>query len=141
MSATIKIELSLDNLIEAISSLDFAEKCQLKEIIDQQIFAIEEDFYEDSPETIAELELVNKEYEQKEYLTLDDFWVKNSRELIVNYQIIISKIVQKQIEILPDNIKKRVIDKLKNLSQNPRPENSIKLKGYDQEYRVRIGDY
>jgi mRNA interferase RelE/StbE len=59
----------------------------------------------------------------------------------VNYQIIISKIVQKQIEILPDNIKKRVIDKLKNLSQNPRPENSIKLKGYDQEYRVRIGDY
>jgi mRNA interferase RelE/StbE len=129
MSATIKIELSLDNLIEAISSLDFAEKCQLKEIIDQQIFAIEEDFYEDSPETIAELELVNKEYEQKEYLTLDDFWVKNSRELIVNYQIIISKIVQKQIEILPDNIKKRVIDKLKNLSQNPRPENSIKLKG------------
>jgi DNA replication initiation complex subunit (GINS family) len=60
MSATIKIELSLDNLIEAISSLDFAEKCQLKEIIEQQIFAIEEDFYEDSPETIAELELVNK---------------------------------------------------------------------------------
>lgn len=57
------------------------------------------------------------------------------------YQIIISKSIQKQIENLPIDVRNRVIEKIKNLAQEPRPENSIKLKGFDQEYRIRIGDY
>ncbi len=27
------------------------------------------------------------------------------------------------------------------LAENPRPEGVVKLKGYDDEYRIRIGDY
>lgn len=27
------------------------------------------------------------------------------------------------------------------LAENPRPEGAIKLKGYENEYRIRIGDY
>jgi hypothetical protein len=73
MIATIKLELSLDKLIEVISSLDFEEKCQLKEVIEQQIFELEEENYQDDPETIAELELIKNEYQQGDYITLDNF--------------------------------------------------------------------
>jgi len=73
MTATIKLELSLEKLVEVISSLDFDEKCQLKEVIEQQIFEAEEEKYQDNTETLAELELVRKEYEQGDYVTLDDF--------------------------------------------------------------------
>ena len=73
MTVTIKLELTLDKLIEAISSLDFEEKCKLREVIEQQIFEIEEENYEDDPETLAELELVKNEYKQGDYITLDDF--------------------------------------------------------------------
>jgi mRNA interferase RelE/StbE len=27
------------------------------------------------------------------------------------------------------------------LAENPRPEGVVKLKGYENEYRIRIGDY
>jgi mRNA interferase RelE/StbE len=42
---------------------------------------------------------------------------------------------------LPNNVKKSVLEKIKNLREEARPINSIKLKGFDQEYRIRIGDY
>ena len=59
----------------------------------------------------------------------------------MSYTIIISKTVQKQINNLPNQIKKRVIKKIKILVEESRPTNTIKLKGFDQEYRIRIGDY
>jgi hypothetical protein len=77
MTATIKLELTLDKLIEAISSLNLEEKCQILEVIEQQIFELEEEHYQDDSETIAELELVRKEYQQGNYITLDDFLSKS----------------------------------------------------------------
>ncbi|MEM9927716.1 MAG: hypothetical protein AAF915_29015 [Cyanobacteria bacterium P01_D01_bin.50] len=47
MPAIIKLQFLLETLTEAISSLDLEEKCQLKEIIEQQIFEAEEALYED----------------------------------------------------------------------------------------------
>lgn len=73
MTAIIKLELTLDKLIEAINSLDFEEKCQIREVIEQQIFEQEEENYQDNSDTIAELELVRKEYQQGEYVTLHQF--------------------------------------------------------------------
>lgn len=59
----------------------------------------------------------------------------------MGYTIIISKTVEKQINNLPNYVKNRVIDKIKILVEDPRPANTIKLKGFEQEYRIRIGDY
>lgn len=73
MTATVKLELSLEKLVEIISSLNLEEKFQLREVIEQQIFEAEEENYQDDAETVAELELVRKEYEQGDYVTLDDF--------------------------------------------------------------------
>jgi hypothetical protein len=75
MTATLKLELTLDKLIEAINSLDFEEKCQLREVIEQQIFEKEEENYQDNPDMKEELKLIRKEYQEGEYVTLDQFLV------------------------------------------------------------------
>jgi mRNA interferase RelE/StbE len=59
----------------------------------------------------------------------------------MSYTILISKSVQKQIDNLPSDIQERVADKIKNLADEPRPDGVVKLKGFDNEYRIRVGDY
>ncbi|NEQ99945.1 MAG: type II toxin-antitoxin system RelE/ParE family toxin, partial [Cyanothece sp. SIO2G6] len=55
--------------------------------------------------------------------------------------VLISKSTQKQIDQLPTSVKPRVLEKLVNLSQEPRPSGCIKLKSYDNQYHIRVGDY
>ncbi len=57
------------------------------------------------------------------------------------YQIFIPKPVEKQLETLPKEIHSIVVRKIFELKENPRPFGSVKLKGYDKEYRIRIGNY
>jgi mRNA interferase RelE/StbE len=59
----------------------------------------------------------------------------------MSYEIIIPKPIQKQLDNLADNVYDRVIKHIISLKENPRPHGCIKLKGYDNEYRIRIGDY
>ncbi len=57
-----------------------------------------------------------------------------------DYQILISKTAQKQLDELPDQITEKLITSIWQLSKNPRPSGYIKLKGRDA-YRIRKGDY
>ncbi|MGB5593407.1 MAG: type II toxin-antitoxin system RelE/ParE family toxin [Crocosphaera sp.] len=59
----------------------------------------------------------------------------------MSYTIIIAKSVQKQIDSLSNELQTRIKDKLNNLKKEPRPSGIVKLKGYDSEYRLRLGDY
>ncbi|MCF4967188.1 type II toxin-antitoxin system RelE family toxin [Nostoc sp. CMAA1605] len=59
----------------------------------------------------------------------------------MSYAVIISKSVQKQIDILPDDVSMRVLEKIQNLADEPRPDGVVKLKNFDNEYRIRVGDY
>ncbi|MEH2446403.1 MAG: type II toxin-antitoxin system RelE/ParE family toxin [Nostoc sp.] len=59
----------------------------------------------------------------------------------MSYAIVISKSVQKQIDNLPNDLVERVIEKIQNLASEPRFDGIVKLKGSDNEYRIRIGDY
>jgi mRNA interferase RelE/StbE len=59
----------------------------------------------------------------------------------MSYTIIISKSIHKQIDSLPDELKMRIVEKVNNLKEEPRPTGIVKLKGYANEYRLRIGDY
>lgn len=59
----------------------------------------------------------------------------------MSYTIIVTKSMQKELENLPNDIKDRIYTKISQLSENPRPDGVTKLKGYENEYRVRIGDY
>ncbi|MFN6460279.1 MAG: type II toxin-antitoxin system RelE family toxin [Nostoc sp. DedVER02] len=59
----------------------------------------------------------------------------------MSYAIVISKSVQKQIDNLPNDVTERVIEKIQSLASQARPDGIVKLKGSDNEYRIRIGDY
>lgn len=59
----------------------------------------------------------------------------------MTHSVIISKSVQKQVQRLPQPTQKRVQDKLVALKTEPRPSGALKLKGYENQYRLRIGDY
>jgi mRNA interferase RelE/StbE len=49
----------------------------------------------------------------------------------------------KELEKIPEQFRQSIRDKVNGLSDNPRPEGSIKLKGSKDTplYRIRCGDY
>lgn len=59
----------------------------------------------------------------------------------MSYQVVIPKPVQKRIDTLSQNVRDRVLRALIKLKDNSQPPGCIKLKGYDNEYRIRVGDY
>ncbi|WP_309734610.1 type II toxin-antitoxin system RelE/ParE family toxin [Chamaesiphon sp. OTE_75_metabat_556] len=59
----------------------------------------------------------------------------------MSYTIITPKTVQKQLDALPNDVFERVAVKIQQLGEDPRPDGVVKMKGTDNEYRIRIGDY
>jgi mRNA interferase RelE/StbE len=59
----------------------------------------------------------------------------------MTYTIITPKSVQKQLDALPDDVYERIAVKIQLLAEEPRPDGVVKMKGSDNEYRIRIGDY
>ncbi len=49
--------------------------------------------------------------------------------------------MQKQLDALPDDVYERIAVKIQQLAEDPRPDGVVKMKGFDNEYRIRIGDY
>ncbi|MBE8970020.1 hypothetical protein IQ277_28535 [Nostocales cyanobacterium LEGE 12452] len=80
MLAIVKLQLSLETLAEAISSLDLTEKRQLQELIEQQIFEAEEALYEDDAETLAEIQAVRAEYNDGKSVTIDEYLANRSEQ-------------------------------------------------------------
>ena len=59
----------------------------------------------------------------------------------MSYSVIVPKRVQKQLDKLPDQVYQRILKKLRLLENEPRHGGAIKLKGMDDEYRLRVGNY
>ena len=59
----------------------------------------------------------------------------------MSYSIVGPKSVQKQLDRLPEQVYQRILQKIRLLTEDPRPAGSLKLKGVEAEYRIRIGDY
>ena len=58
------------------------------------------------------------------------------------YRIEIDRDTQKWLARLTDNkLRGRLVLAIEGLSLNPRPSGVKKLKGFEQRYRVRVGDY
>jgi mRNA interferase RelE/StbE len=57
------------------------------------------------------------------------------------YSVELKQSARKELERLPNAIIARIIVKLEGLEENPRPAGCKKLKGGDDEYRVRVGEY
>jgi mRNA interferase RelE/StbE len=57
------------------------------------------------------------------------------------YRVIISDAAMNDVAHLPRNYQRLVLEKLTDLSQNPRPRGVKKLQTYELVYRVRQGPY
>lgn len=58
-----------------------------------------------------------------------------------DYSVEVKPSAQKELEALPDNILARVLQKMETLRTAPRPAGWKKLKGYRDQWRVRVGDW
>jgi mRNA interferase RelE/StbE len=59
----------------------------------------------------------------------------------LSYHISLPKPVQKQLDRFSQKQRQRIIRQLHLLAENPRPDGVKKLKGYENTYRLRVGDY
>jgi mRNA interferase RelE/StbE len=57
------------------------------------------------------------------------------------YKILVSKEARKVLQKLPKNLLVRIGKAIDGLAGNPRPEGCKKLEGYDNLYRIRVGDW
>lgn len=59
----------------------------------------------------------------------------------MKYIVEISGAARKQIKRMPKTEKKKILDKIDSLSDNPRPFGYKKLFYYTEYFRVRVGNY
>lgn len=57
------------------------------------------------------------------------------------WQIFIDKQPERIFRRLPRPLLQRIREKMRELSRDPRPLGCVKLRGYDNLYRVRVGDW
>jgi mRNA interferase RelE/StbE len=57
------------------------------------------------------------------------------------YEIRLTKRVERQLAKLVPEVQLRVQIAIDALDENPRPDGVKKLKGKDNQYRIRVGDY
>ena len=60
---------------------------------------------------------------------------------MVRYSLEIKRSAQKELDALDDALFARIDRKILALAGNPRPAGCKKLKGYKDQWRIRIGDY
>jgi mRNA interferase RelE/StbE len=60
---------------------------------------------------------------------------------VVKYSLEIKQSAQKELDALDDALFGRIDRKILALSDSPRPAGCKKLKGYKDQWRVRVGDW
>ena len=60
---------------------------------------------------------------------------------MVKYSLEIKQSAQKELDALEDTLFTRIDRKILALADNPRPAGCKKLRGYKDQWRIRIGDW
>ncbi|HJH26673.1 MAG TPA: type II toxin-antitoxin system mRNA interferase toxin, RelE/StbE family [Methanophagales archaeon] len=60
---------------------------------------------------------------------------------MAEYEITLASSTEREIQALPKSVQRRVEKMIDSLRINPRPRGTIKLKGREGIYRIRVGDY
>lgn len=58
-----------------------------------------------------------------------------------SYVVEVKPSARKELEALSNNVLTRVVRKMESPSHNPRPAGCKKLKGYKDQWRIRVGDW
>lgn len=65
--------MSIETLVAAVSALDIKDKHKLADILDRQILEYEDEHYEESEETLAEIKIAKAECASGDYITFDEY--------------------------------------------------------------------
>ncbi|HML21312.1 MAG TPA: type II toxin-antitoxin system RelE/ParE family toxin [Aggregatilinea sp.] len=57
------------------------------------------------------------------------------------WQIVVHRRAEKVLGRLPKDVLQRLMAAIRDLARDPRPDGCKKLSGYDNLYRVRVGDW
>ncbi len=60
---------------------------------------------------------------------------------MASYRVALTASAEKELKRLSGQLNARIVPRLENLASNPRPPGCKKLKGGDNEWRIRVGDY
>ena len=60
---------------------------------------------------------------------------------MASYRVVLTSTAEKELKGLSAQLNARIVPRLENLADNPRPPGCKKLKGGDKEWRIRVGDY
>lgn len=60
---------------------------------------------------------------------------------MASYRIEWKRSAAKELQSLPPEVVRRILDVVERLADSPVPHGAIKLTGSEQTYRVRVGDY
>jgi mRNA interferase RelE/StbE len=58
-----------------------------------------------------------------------------------SYRVALTASAEKELHGLPSEVVARIVPRLERLAASPRPPGCKKLKGGDNEWRIRVGDY
>lgn len=59
----------------------------------------------------------------------------------MEHEIILSPNAEKNLDRFPRKVRARILDAIDELREDPRPPGCMKLKGDDDLWRIRVGDY
>jgi mRNA interferase RelE/StbE len=59
----------------------------------------------------------------------------------MSFSIRLARSAAKELQRLPAQVVERIQEAIAQLAENPRPTGCKKLKGYENTWRIRIGDY
>jgi mRNA interferase RelE/StbE len=60
---------------------------------------------------------------------------------MARYTVLFKPSVDKELRKLPRVIQKRIVAAVEDLQDDPRPRGCVKLKGEEELWRIRVGDY
>jgi len=58
-----------------------------------------------------------------------------------SYAVELKPSARKELESVPDSVLARVVRRLESLANDPRPAGCKKLKGYKDQWRIRVSDW
>lgn len=79
MNTKISVEITIESLVAAITSLSLERQRQLLDILEDQVFDAEEDAMENDPEVIAEVTAARHAYEIGDYQTVQEYVASRSQ--------------------------------------------------------------
>jgi mRNA interferase RelE/StbE len=60
---------------------------------------------------------------------------------VSSYRVALASSAEKELQKLPAKLIARILPRLESLAVSPQPSGCRKLKGGDNEWRIRVGDY